>query len=242
MTPKESILLALVALPRQPAPFRPRHQASPQVDASSPGAHSAAMRPRNPTAILLAALLLAAALAAPAAATAQDGPLIPLLTPRLHREDPRQTLARAEQALDAGDTQTAWELATEAINSGDLDQKALATAHVWRGRLDLGRSRPAAALADFRRALELAPAASGALAWRSRAWLALGRPQPALEDARRAVETTPENPAAHLSLGLALLALDRPTDALAPLSQANRLAPDDPETARALKTARKAAP
>ncbi len=240
LTPKEStLLLALVALPDN----RPSFTAHPAPPAQRPvppprGRTVSVMQRTLPVLVLLLAAL--AALAAPAPGRAQDGPMIPLLTPRLNRENPRETLRQAEAALARGERDLAWELATKAINSGDLDQPALAGAYVWRGRLGLDAGDAGQALADFRRGVELAPAASDALAWRARAWLALDAQDPALDDARRAAALTPDSPAAHLALGLALTARGAPAEAAAALERALQLAPDDPETAAALAAARDA--
>jgi len=181
---------------------------------------------QNPLPFLLPALaaFLFLALAMPTAA--QDGqPMVPLIMPRLERKDPHQTMREAHVAEQRGDTDTAWALVTSAINSGDLDQRALADAYIWRGRLTLDGGDPSQALADFRRAVELAPQTSPALAWRALAWLALGRSETALADARQATHLTPERTEAHLALGLALLALNQPEQALTSLGQALCLSP-----------------
>jgi len=175
---------------------------------------------------IFAWLLLVQAPWGTAPALAQDAPLIPLLSPRLVRDDPHQLVRQGREAALHGDPATAWELLTRAVNSADMDQRALADALVLRGRLGLEGAAPEQALADFRRAVELAPATSGALAWRALAWLELDRPGPALDDARRAVTLTPSAALGHLALGRALLAQDRPQDALAALDEALRLDPD----------------
>lgn len=161
----------------------------------------------------------------PAQTMTENAPLIPLLTPRLTRDDPRQLVRRGREAARDGDADEAWDLLTRAVNSQDLDQRSLADALVLRGRLGLEGVAPYQALADFRRAVELAPAASGALAWRALAWLELARPEPALDDARRAVTLTPSLALAHLALGRALLAQGRPAEAKDALDEALRLDP-----------------
>lgn len=182
-----------------------------------------------PTLLLAPVFALALFASAPCAlapALAQDAPLVPLLSPRLERDDPHQLVRQGREAALHGDPATAWELLTRAVNSSDMDQRSLADALVLRGRLGLESAAPQQALADFRRAVELAPATSGALAWRALAWLELARPGPALDDARRAVTLTPSAALAHLAMGRALLAQDRPQDALAALDEALRLDPD----------------
>ncbi|WP_291497884.1 tetratricopeptide repeat protein [Desulfocurvus sp.] len=176
-------------------------------------------------ALLLLGCVPGAQARSPEPGTAQDAPLIPLLSPRTTRDDPRQMVRQGREAARCGDRDQAWELLTRAVNSTDMDQRSLADALVLRGSLGLGGVAPYQALADFRRAVELAPATSGALAWRALAWLELGRTGPALDDARRAVTLTPSVALAHLALGRALLAQERPGEARDALDEAVRLDP-----------------
>jgi tetratricopeptide (TPR) repeat protein/tRNA A-37 threonylcarbamoyl transferase component Bud32 len=98
---------------------------------------------------------------------------------------------------------------------------------------------PSAVLADFDRAIQLAPDSAPALKARAhflRGWAILNfplvddapNPGAALDDLRTAVELDPLDAEPHYTLARALLLTDQAAEALAPASRAVELADDDP--------------
>ncbi len=110
----------------------------------------------------------------------------------------------------------------------------LAIGHHQAGRLD-------AAIAGYRRALEMDPGQPGALANLGSALCEQGRPDEAEDVLRRAVAIAPGNPEMHNNLGTALYEQGKLEAAIASFRQALALHPGHPEAQGNLGTAQFAA-
>jgi tetratricopeptide (TPR) repeat protein len=132
--------------------------------------------------------------------------------------------------MDLGLLDEADRLALEAVRSAPRSDKA------WRlhGQVALARGKPDDALADFHRALAIAPDDRALILETAEVYRRLGRPQRALATLAILGETYPPNqtPPQVLALeGMAQEALERPADALESYRQALAGGVESPEVA-----------
>lgn len=117
-------------------------------------------------------------------------------------------------------------LADEAKTDPDAeapDAATIAQAYALRGA---AQKEDPERMADFDRAVELAPDKAEYLLLRAQAHRAAERAEECLADIDRAIELAPESPRVHELRALALLMQDRQEEALASFDRASELAPD----------------
>ena len=133
--------------------------------------------------------------------------------------------------------------AAGAIADYDASLKAAESpeSYLHRGHARLSAGRPAEALPDFGRALELAPDLADAWEARGAAKLASGDAIGAADDLREAVKRAPHSAIPRVRYAAALSALGKSDDALRELEEAVRRAPSLPDALLARSAARLAA-
>ncbi|TWT46915.1 tetratricopeptide repeat protein [Botrimarina hoheduenensis] len=104
-----------------------------------------------------------------------------------------------------------------------VSEDRLAQAYALRGE---SQKNAADQLADFTKALELAPDRVEYRLLRARLYQATGRPEDCLVDIEEAIKIAPDDPRAHELRALALLMQDNLDDALKSFDRASELAPD----------------
>jgi tetratricopeptide (TPR) repeat protein len=135
------------------------------------------------------------------------------------REDGRAVLKKAEslrqQLAQLGSEVTPPSSKSVSIGSA-RDHYHMALAHVYAGR-------PAEAIVEFRRSIEINPDRKDPRSGLGTLLLEGGQPQQALEHLRRAVELDDTDPITHMRLGWAYKALQRPAEARSAFAAAARL-------------------
>ncbi|HYM19347.1 MAG TPA: tetratricopeptide repeat protein [Micropepsaceae bacterium] len=111
-------------------------------------------------------------------------------------------------------------LLTDAIDSGDLNQRDLALAYHWRGAEHLKKNEDGLALADLDRALGLDPKLATAYSDRGVAYRRLGRFELAIADYTEAIRLWPNWHDWYVNRGLAYEALGRHDEAIADFTKA----------------------
>src|ERR1700733_8862008 len=129
--------------------------------------------------------------------------------------DTRQTVNAGLAAFQAGDTDKALALLSDAINSRDLSGTILATAYYDRGGLYLSRNDLEKALADADKAIALSPGYGEALKMRGTIHFAKGDMDAAIADLHAAQQLLPGDDGVHVDLGNALRAKGDSANAIA---------------------------
>ncbi|WP_298873099.1 tetratricopeptide repeat protein [uncultured Bradyrhizobium sp.] len=120
--------------------------------------------------------------------------------------------ANVLRALDKTDEALDWLAKAIALSPN------FAHAHLNRGAILLGRKEPRPAIAEFDRAIAIAPS-SAAFVNRGSAFQQLGRLEEALASYQRAVELAPSNPQYHFLLSEVLSQIGRPDEAIGALER-----------------------
>ena len=109
------------------------------------------------------------------------------------------------------------------------DPESRAGVYTMRGVAWLREEEPAAAAADFTRALELNPLQLAALIGRARAYTVLGKHDLAVSDWARVIVINPEQDESYRQRGASHLSAGRPHEALEDFNKAIELKPDIPD-------------
>ena len=144
--------------------------------------------------------------------------------PAAPRLDAEAYLARAAQAIDAGEPAAALDDLQQAL---ELDP-SLSAAFAERGRAKVALGRAAEAILDFDRALALAPEAPNTYANRGAARQSLGHLNEAYQDYEEALRLDPDHARALANRATVLGTVGRPTEALRDFDRAIELDPDLP--------------
>jgi tetratricopeptide (TPR) repeat protein len=129
----------------------------------------------------------------------------------------------------AGDAKQAIAHCSRAIDSGELVEADLIAALVNRGVAYKRTKQFDKAVADYNRALELAPNDAMTLTNRANAQRELGRIDDALRDLNVAVEANPKYAAAYYVRGTIYESMNEPKLALDNFRRAHELAPKNPD-------------
>ncbi len=132
-------------------------------------------------------------------------------------------------SLPGGNNERAMEAFSKVADSEDADAALKARALVYRGTI---RDDEEAQLADYNRAVELAPEDAEIIRTRAMLHLRADRFEQALADIDRAIEVEPDHAPTHEVRGMALMMLDRFDDALKAFDRAVEL---DPEATSSLQ-------
>ena len=135
---------------------------------------------------------------------------------------------RLEQSLRGNPDQATVASLGILLREGGVAETALPAALRTRGRALYLLDREQEALADFDRAISLAPDDQRALAYRGDTYRWLGRYEEALADLGRAIDLTPDDAWAISRRGAAYAEMGRYEEALADLGRAIDLTPGDP--------------
>lgn len=115
--------------------------------------------------------------------------------------DARESVSSGLAAFQAGDTEGAIRMLTEAINSRELSGANLATIYYDRGGMYLSKNEYAKALADADKAVALSPNYANALKMRGTINFAKGDMDAAIASLQAAEQQLPDDDGIHVDLG-----------------------------------------